>query len=381
MAVPRIVTWGVGCWQTPVLTELTADVEAAEDASFDFLWYGNEKLHPDMWVGLTAAALHSRTLRLGTFVADPFWLHPAITAAMLATLDAYSDGRAVLVLGAGGSGLRELGLERRKPVEAIERAVSAIRALLHGEQVAQAKLHFPARPDIPIWIASRGERVLELGGRIADGVMIGTIARPQDIAWAIERIRSGAAGANRSLDKLIISTRVDVVVDADRAAARDALRSFVAGVLSASYPDRGFVERAGLTLPEELEAVCRTKDLRLAWGSARLVPDEVVDALTWAGTPDDVAARITAAIDLGVGNITVVFHRTAGSTAQQLRGFAASVMPRVNALLGQHGRTQVVPTGHRSSVGPGPCARPPCAEKTNAAGHRDPALPVAKDAP
>jgi 5,10-methylenetetrahydromethanopterin reductase len=342
MTAPAVITWGVGCGQTHELSELVADVEAAERASFDYLWYGNEKLHPDMWMGLTAAALHSHTIRVGTFIADPYSLHPAIIAAMIATLDHYSGGRAVLVFGAGGSGLHELGLSRRKPMEALENAVSIVRALLRGEQVdrdgplfpAHAKLHFGARADIPIWIASRGQRGLELGGRIADGVMLGTIARPDDIAGAVERVRAGALSANRRLDDLTLSVRVDVVVDADRAAARDALRSFVAGVLSASYPDRKFLERAGLELPAELEDVCRTKDLRLAWASAHLVPDEVVDTLTWAGTPDDVAAHIAAAGDLGINNVTVVFHRAAGSPAAQLLGFAESVVPRVNALLG-----------------------------------------------
>jgi 5,10-methylenetetrahydromethanopterin reductase len=338
---PPGITWGVGCEQTHDLRELVTEVEGAERASFDYLWYGNEKLHPDMWMGLTAAALHSHTIRLGTFIADPYSMHPAITAAMIATLDHYSGGRAVLVFGAGGSGLHELGLSRQKPIEALENAIVIVRALLRGERVdrdgplfpAHAKLHFSARADIPIWIASRGQRGLELGGRIADGVMLGTIARPEDIAAAIERVRAGALSANRRLNELTTSVRVDVVVDADRAAARDALRSFVAGVLSASYPDRGFLERAGLELPTELEDICRAKDLRLAWASAHLVADEVVDALTWAGTPDDVAANIAAASDLGINNITVVFHRTAGSPEAQLLSFAESVVPRVNALL------------------------------------------------
>jgi len=342
MPGPRVLTWGVGCWQTHTLSELVSDVQAAERASFDYLWYGNEKLHPDMWIGLTAATLHSTAIRTGTFVADPYSLHPAITAAMVATLDHYSGGRAVLVLGTGGSGLHELGLKRRKPVEALEHAIGIIRDLLRGEKVdregplfpAHAKLHFPARSDVPIWIASRGERVLALGGRVADGVMIGTLARPEDIAWAIECVRGGAQAAGRSLDPITISVRVDVVVDEDRAVARNALRSFVAGVLSASYPDRGFIERAGLELPAELEDVCRTKDLRLAWSSAHLVPDEVVDALSWTGTPDDVARRIAAASDLGIDNVTVVFHRTAGSSAEQMLHFAESVVPRINALLG-----------------------------------------------
>lgn len=344
MTAPAGVTWGVGCWQTHVLADLVADVRAAEDGGFDYVWYGNEKLHADMWLGLAAVALNSTAAHVGTFVADPYSIHPAVTAAMIATLDHFAAGRAVLVLGAGGSGLHELGLERRRPLRAVEAAVETIRALLAGERVvrdepfaADAQLHFPARADLPIWIASRGDRMLELAGRIADGVMIGTIARPDDIGAAAARIRRGTAAAGRSADEVVISTRVDVVVDDDRRAARDALRSFVAGVLSASYPDRGFIERAGLELPDELEAVCRTKDLRLAWGSAHLVPDEVVDALTWTGTPDDVAGQIAAALEHGVGNVTVVFHRSAGPTPVQTRAFAQRVLPRVAALVGGTG--------------------------------------------
>src|SRR5262249_243197 len=210
------ITWGVGFLQTHVLADLVADVQAAEQAEFDYFWYGNEKLHSDMWVGLTAAALNSTTTRVGTFIADPYSLHPAITAAMVATLDHYSDGRAVLVFGAGGSGLRELGMGRRKPLDAIASALTIVRELLRGESVerdgplfpAHAQLHFPARADIPIWIASRGERMLELAGQIADGVMVGTIARAADIAWAVDRIRAGATTAGRSLDELTVSARV-----------------------------------------------------------------------------------------------------------------------------------------------------------------------------
>ena len=333
------VTWGIGCWQSDDLGALVSDVKASEDAGFSYFWYGNEKLHPDMWIGLTAAALNSSTINVGTFIADPFSIHPAVTAAMVATLDHYSGGRAVLLLGAGGSGLRELGIERKKPVDAIEAAADIARRLFRGEMVdreipipAHAKLHFDARPSLPIWIASRGTRTLELAGRVADGVMIGTLARAEDIRWAIHRVQAGAESAGRNLAELTLSVRVDVVVNDDRSIARDALRPFVADVLSASYPDRGFIERAGIELPEELEAVSRTKDLRLAWASGHLVPDEVVDTLTWAGTPNDVAGHIAAAIDEGAQNVTVVFHRSAGTTATQLRAFAKSVIPRVNAL-------------------------------------------------
>jgi len=335
------ITWGVGVTQSHVLSDVAAAVDAAETAGFDYFWYGNEKLHADMWIGLTAAALRSSKVRMGTFIADPYVQHPAVTAAMIATLDHYSDGRAVLVLGAGGSGLHEVGLERRKPLEAMTATVKVVRALLRGERVeregplfpAQAQLHFPPLGEVPIWIATRGQRMLELAGSIADGVMIGTIARQADIAAAVETIRSGATTAERNLDDITVSARVDVAVADDRSSARDALRSFVAGVLSASYPDRGFVERADVEVPAELEDICRKKDLRLAWQSGHLVPDEVVDAFTWAGTPDYVAGCVAAAVDAGADNITVVFHKSAGSPTEQLLEFADNVVPRVNALL------------------------------------------------
>jgi 5,10-methylenetetrahydromethanopterin reductase len=332
MAESSRVTWGVGCWQTHVLRDLVRDVEAAEQGGFDDLWYGNEKLHPDMWIGLAAAALHSSRIRVGTFIADPYTIHPAVTASMIATLDHYSGGRAVLVLGAGGSGLHELGLARKRPLEAVETAVKAIRELLAGNRVVQqgplfaadAQLHFDARPDIPIWIATRAERMLSLAGRLADGVMIGTIARAEDIAAAVDRIRSGAEDAGRDPSAVTLSARVDVSIGDDR---------FVAGVLSASYPDRGFVERAGLSVPEELERICAGKDLRQAWASAHLVPDELVDAFTWAGTPTDVAGRIAAAVEAGIDEVTVVFHPAAGPTDGQIAAFAETVIPRVEALL------------------------------------------------
>jgi 5,10-methylenetetrahydromethanopterin reductase len=335
------VTWGVGATQSEVLADVVGAVGAAEEAGFDYFWYGNEKLHPDMWVGLTAAALNSTSIGIGTFIVDPYVQHPAVTAATVATLDHYSGGRAVLVLGAGGSGLHELGLERTKPLAAVEDTVEIVRALLRGERVeregprfpARAQLHFAARADLPIWIATRGDRMLELAGRIADGVMIGTIARAEDIAAAVATIERGAASAGRSVTDVTVSARVDVAVAADRDAARDTLRSFVAGVLSASYPDRGFVRRAGLELPEELEEVCRTKDLRLAWSSSRLVPDDAVDAFTWAGPADYVAARVAAAVDAGADNVTVVFHSGGGAFADQLQAFAHEIVPRVDALL------------------------------------------------
>ena len=343
MPPARETTWGVGCWQTSQLDELIAMASTAERCGFDHFWYGNEKLHPDMWVGLTAAAIHSTRLRIGSFVADPYSCHPAAATAAIATIDAYSGGRAILLLGAGGAGLRELGIERRRPLATLEAAVRVARGLLRGDHVSydgdvfsvDASLHFAARPDLPIWLAGRAPGVLELAGRVADGAMVGTIARPRAIAAALDQVRAGVARAGRSPEDVRLSVRVDVSIGDDGRAARNALRGFVAGILSASFPDRSFVESNGLEVPEELEAVCKTKDLELAWRSGHLVPDAFVDAFAWAGTAEEVAASVAAAIECGVNDVTVMFHPGAGAPARQLEVFANEVVPRVAALRGQ----------------------------------------------
>jgi alkanesulfonate monooxygenase SsuD/methylene tetrahydromethanopterin reductase-like flavin-dependent oxidoreductase (luciferase family) len=164
--------------------------------------------------------------------------------------------------------------------------------------------------------------------------MIGTVATPTSILQALDRIRAGAASAHRSVADVTVSVRVDVSVDDDPRVARDRLRGFVAGILSASHPDRGFIENAGVEVPAELEAICSTKDLRLAWQSGHLVPDELVDALAWAGTASGVAECVAAAIEVGVDNVTLMFHPQAGVPAEQLDRFARDVIPRVAALRG-----------------------------------------------
>ena len=175
-----------------------------------------------MTVGLALAAVHSTRLRFGSFVADPYVIHPAMTAAAIATLDELSGGRAVLVLGAGMMGFRAMGFERRKPLIAIEEAIHVIRRLWAGEtvtfageivRVQEARLGFPARKDIPIYIATRGDRMLRLAGRAADGAMISTYATPTGFRHALAEVAAGAREAGRDPASIETVLRVDTCIN------------------------------------------------------------------------------------------------------------------------------------------------------------------------
>ena len=332
------IRWGVGMWQLPP-PQLIEVVELCERLGYDQFWHANHKLDRDMMVGLTLAAVHSQRMSLGTFVADPYVIHPAMTAAAVATLDELSGGRAVLVLGAGMMGFRAMGFERRKPLVAIEEAIQIIRRLWAGEtvtfagevvQVKAARLGFPARPDIPIFIAARGNRMLRLAGQVADGAMISTYATPAGVQHALNQVAQGVQEAGRSFAKVTVILRVDACISENVQAARAAVKPIIAGSLGSSYPDRGFVEAVGLTIPAELEAIIREGDEGRIWAAAPLVPDEFVDHFAWAGTAEQVAAQVARVLAVGITSVTIL-PNPPEAVRPTLRAFANEVIPKVRA--------------------------------------------------
>ncbi|MDE3075379.1 MAG: LLM class flavin-dependent oxidoreductase [Chloroflexota bacterium] len=316
---------GLGIQQDRTPDELIRLVRLAEALGYDTLWYANEKMYRDTYIGLAVAAMHSSRLKLGTFIVDPYTAHPATTAAAIATLDELSGGRAILLLGAGGAGVVPLGIPRPKPATALAEAIQVIRALLSGETVnfegevvrlAGGKLHLPARPDIPIYVASRGDRVLEMAGQHADGVMIATYATPAGVQHALERVDAGLAKSGRSREDIRIISRVDGWIASDREQARAAVRSMVARFLTSSYPDVSFVQAVGAEIPPDLEAVLRQKNRELSAVSGHLVTDELVDAFTWAGTIEDVARKVRSVAALGIDDMTILLHPPEGEPVE-----------------------------------------------------------------
>lgn len=338
---------GIGIWQRYPPDELIALVEMCEQLGHDQIWYANEKFYRDSYVGLAVAATHTQRVTLGTFVADPYTMHPALTAVAIATLDELSHGRAVLVMGASGASAAPLGFQRAKPAQAIRESVEVIRRLLRGErvdfegqviQVRGAQLAFPARADLPIYVASRGNLVLRMAGEVADGVMVASYATPTGLRHALSQVSEGAKRAGRSMQSLALISRVDACVDPDSKTAREAVRPMVARLVGSSYPDRSFLDALGLEIPKEFEAVIAKRDHALTTAAAHLVPDEFVNALSWAGTPEEVARQVSAVVQLGFDHITYLPHPPPGQGPQEIvRRFAREVVPMAEEMVRRSG--------------------------------------------
>ncbi len=171
----------------------------AESLGYDRCWVYDEGLATrDVYVTMAAIAAATSRIRLGTGITNPYTRHPASTAAAIASLDEMSGGRAFLGLGAGGSlTLGPLGIDRSRPLTNVRDTLVACRALLSGEPVTMSTELFElrgaalgfARPDLEIWVAGRGPRMLAMGGELADGVMLDFIHRDA-LADQVARVRT-----------------------------------------------------------------------------------------------------------------------------------------------------------------------------------------------
>lgn len=322
--------------------DLAADVERA---GFDTLWHSNERFFRDMFVRMTVSAMRTSTLTLGGAVADGYTTNPAVAAQALATVAELSNGRATLAIGAGGSGLPMMGITRSAVTETTRAAFESIAELLAGKTVTRQTAAFtlrganlkvvPPQP-VPLWIASRGRRMLEMAGATADGVMIASQAAPQGLHRALEHVRRGAAAHGRDVAALRTMARVDTCVHTDEQLARDGCRLMVAKLLWMSYPDRGFVTDAGLSVPGALEEVIARRDYDALEAAAHLVPDDMIDTFCWAGTPDQLVNRVDDVLAAGgLTDIGFWLLRAPGQPLGQARELLAQAL---SALRRSHGQ-------------------------------------------
>ena len=163
--------------------------------------------------------------------------------------------------------------------------------------------------------------------------MIATMATPEGVGMAWDFVRQGAQQAGRDFaEDIEIIARVDTCVDRDRDKARAGVRQMIAFLLWSSYPNRDFVTRLGMEVPAELEAMIAKRDYELMFEAGPLVPEEFVDAFAWAGTPEEVAAKITRIAEMGIRRFgTWVLAPPEGGIESVIQLIAEEVMPRVRA--------------------------------------------------
>jgi alkanesulfonate monooxygenase SsuD/methylene tetrahydromethanopterin reductase-like flavin-dependent oxidoreductase (luciferase family) len=195
--------------------------EAADRAGWDGFFVWEAAYGVDAWTLLSAIAMRTSRLKLGTMLTPIPWRRPWKLASQVATLDELSDGRAILTIGLGAvdDALGNTGevTDRVLRAEMMDEAIDIIKGLWAGRKKHAGKhynVDLNARADldqalppgrqIPIWVVGAWPRPKSMRRALrCDGVLPVRLdpgatgfpeTKPNDVAETVAWLRQHSAG-------------------------------------------------------------------------------------------------------------------------------------------------------------------------------------------
>ena len=289
------------------------DVRYAEARGFEAVWQAESRLVRDAIVPMAAYAAVTERIQVGSGVINNWTRNIGLLAATFLTLDDLAPNRILCGIGAWWDPLaRNVGIERRKPLQAMRETVDVLRRLLRMERVTfHGEFHHvdgieldvvhgrrePRR--IPIYIGATGGKMMELAGEIADGVVLNYCVPPEYNDEAMEQIEIGARRVGRALKDIDRPQLVVCSVDTDRDRALDTSRELLTQYL-AQQPHIAKASGVDDRVVREIQSI-------LGWPATHeqiqkakhLVPDDLVTRITASGTPEEARAKVAEYLQRG----------------------------------------------------------------------------------
>jgi F420-dependent oxidoreductase-like protein len=313
---------------------LRAAAGEAEALGYSSLSMG-ESWGEDALTSLAQLAAVTSRIRVGTSIVPVFARSPANLAMAALNLDQMSEGRFFLGLGTSGRlVVQDLhGESFAKPLTRMREYIDILRKAARGERldhdgplihIRRFQLRIaPYRSRLPIYIAALSPASLRLTGELADGWLPIFLA-PERMGSALGEIAAGARVAGRSPVDVAISPQVSIYPTDNPAAARDRERphlAFYIGGMGVFYHQ--YMHRIGFGA--EADRVREAFAARDRDRAAKLVTDEMVDAVTIVGTPQQCRDRMQAYFGAGVREVRLVFNEP---NAEAFLGALRAMAPR-----------------------------------------------------
>jgi 5,10-methylenetetrahydromethanopterin reductase len=281
-------------------------VRYAEERGFEAVWQAESRLVRDAIVPMAAYAAVTDRIKVGSGVINNWTRNIGLLASTFLTLDDLAPGRIICGIGAWWDPLaRNVGIERRKPLTAMRETVEVLRRLLNMERVSfrgefvQVEgieldvVHGRREPRrVPIMIGATGDKMMELTGEIADGVVLNYCVPPEYNDDALDLLERGARRAGRTMDQIDRPQLVVCSVDHDREKAIDTTRELLTQYL-AQQPHIAKASGVSQDVVSEIQSILgwpATKEqIQLA---KHFVPDELIHRITASGTPEEAQEKV-----------------------------------------------------------------------------------------
>lgn len=311
------------------IDEIHQRARRAEELGYDGIFIGESHLSTiDSFQTLATCAMLTQRLLLGIAVTNMVFRHPTVLAGAAASLNEISKGRAILGLGTGDGPVYSQG-RKATPIKEFEDGIRMIRDLVQGKAIrfpkGNVRIGFNLRPT-PIFVSAEGPKGLQLAGRCADGVILGTGFDLRVLGWGRRKIHEGTIEAGRKESDVALIAAGMLCVRDDGNEARRIVRNRIAN--RAHHNFRFTLETVP---PDELDGVkqfmagfdvMKPMEDRI---DPELVSDYLIHRFSIAGTPKECIERIEELRDAGVEHLMLtparkVYH-------ESVETFATKVAP------------------------------------------------------
>jgi alkanesulfonate monooxygenase SsuD/methylene tetrahydromethanopterin reductase-like flavin-dependent oxidoreductase (luciferase family) len=182
--------------------------QAADRAGLSELWLWEDCFFESGIAAAAATLAWTERLRVGVGLLPVPLRNVALTAMELATLHRLFPGRVIVGVGHGVlDWMGQVGARVESPMTLLREYVTALRALLRGEEVTvdgryirldRVSLEWPPAGPAPVYVGAGGPRTLRLAGEIADGTILSAGLSPDQIRAARDLIDQGRTAGGRT---------------------------------------------------------------------------------------------------------------------------------------------------------------------------------------
>ena len=288
-------------------------VKYAESCEFEAVWQAESRLVRDAIVPMAAYAAVTSKIKVASGVINNWTRNIGLLASTFLTLDDLAPNRIICGIGAWWDPLaKNVGIDRRNPLTAMRETVEVLRKLLHMENVTYHGefihvegieldvVHGRKEPrNVPIYIGATGDRMMEMAGEIADGVVLNYCVPPEYNSNALDLLSKGAKMRGKTLDEIdrpqLIVCSVNLDHDKAIETTRELLTQYLAQqphIAKASGVSQDIVQKIQEILgwPATYEQIQTAK---------HLVPDDLILRITASGTPEEAKSKVKEYINKG----------------------------------------------------------------------------------
>ena len=294
-------------------------VQNAEKLGFDSVWIADVQLSmKDCYIALALCAANTSSIMLSTGVTNPVTRHPTTLANGFTALNEVSNGRAIVGLGTGWTGVYSIGL-KPATIKYLEESINTIHTLCEGGEVegVDGKPYrlVTAAGRIPVYVAANQPRILAMCGRVADGVILMGGANPEFTKWQMDHVRRGAEEVGRDFSEIKFDLWSTIGISDDKDQAREDVSHWVASQAETFHkwkhlPD--FLHPYKEDFRRASESYDRLEHMSSHAGHKSSVSPEFTDYVAIVGSADECLQQIRDLDHLGLDGVTLAFRAGKG---------------------------------------------------------------------